>query len=71
MRIILDDDYCSTECNCDICESTKGLGINITDAEWDGIYDGYDEWETNNLHKGFEPTFARYLKELIKIARSK
>jgi len=71
MRIILDDDYCSAECNCDICESTKGLGINITDTEWGEIYDGYDEWETNNLHKGFEPTFARYLKELIKIARSK
>lgn len=45
--------------------------IEITDDEWEQIYYGFDEWETNNLYEDFEPTFAQYLRELMKLARLK
>jgi hypothetical protein len=70
MRIILDDDYCSTKCSCDICESTKGLGIEITDAEWNTISNSYFKLRMEmDIYKPL--SFVQYLRKLIELKRSK
>jgi len=43
--------------------------IEITDDEWEEIYAGFDEWETDNLYEDVEPTFAQYLRKLIELKR--
>ena len=82
MRIILEDDYCSAECNCDICESTKSLGTEVTSDEINTIF-GY--FITNEVVRAayvgvgealiFETRggidFAQYLNKLIEVKRSK
>lgn len=45
----------------------KRQPVEITDEEWDKIYEGFDEWETFNLYEDFEPTFSLYLKILIEL----
>jgi hypothetical protein len=71
MRIINDD--ADVICN-SMMEPTyyhKADTVDISDKEWEDIYCGFDEWETDNLYEDFEPTFALYLRELIKLARAK
>lgn len=70
MRIILDEDYCPAKCNCNICEATKGLGINITDKECDKIHGGYCNYLCYDRPKNYL-SFSGYLLKLIELKRSK
>ena len=46
MRIITDNDLCSIDCDCDICQSVRGLGVEISDDELNDIYILY--WNERN-----------------------
>lgn len=67
MRIILDDatEYQAGRSYVDItpCYAIADT-IEISDAEWDEIYDGYcPVWYSN----GSKYTFAQYLRELLEL----
>ena len=73
MRVVKEDagEYQAGRTYVDItpCIALKDT-IEITDEEWDIIYLGFDEWETDNLYEDPEPTFAGYLRELMKLKES-
>ena len=73
MRIVKEDagEYQAGRTYVDItpCFAIKDT-IEISDKELCDIYEGFDEWETDNLFEEPEPTFARYFRELIKLKES-
>ena len=73
MRIITNDDLCSAECDCDICQSVRGLGVEVSNDELNDIYILY--WnERNRLlgiigerHLSGELTIKRMAEEALNV----
>lgn len=64
MIIVLDEDLCPIEKNCEICHCLGGLGTEITDTQIDEIGFAYRKlWKPMSLSK--------YIRDLIELARSK
>lgn len=69
MRIITDDDLCSIGCDCDICQSIRGLGVGISDDELDVIS---INWDDGYLREdgGYIMSFSEYFRKLIELRRA-